>query len=218
MNRTQDATTLTRPAGPADLAALSDFFAGLSVQTRYRRFFAAIVPTGAMLRMLAGGAVNVDVVIAVREGVIIGHAMASDRTGPGGTRMTDVGVVIADAWQGHGAGSALISTLINRARSRGVACVTMDVLHSNRKVLGMIARRWPAARAGHGSDFATVHVWLPVAQGRATAGAFGGREAAAVRGGDVDASQPGRYAGTAGQSAGAVGRAAHRAPFERTAR
>jgi ribosomal protein S18 acetylase RimI-like enzyme len=164
VNRTQDPTILIRPAGPADLATLGDFFAGLSVQTRYRRFFAAYTPTGAVLRMLAGGAGNVDAVIAVREGVIIGHAMASDRAGPGGTRMTDVGVVIADAWQGHGAGSALIRTLINRACSRGVTCVTMDVLHSNHRVLGMITRRWPAARAGHSTDFATVHVWLPVDQ------------------------------------------------------
>ena len=78
--------------------------------------------------------------------------------------MTDIGVVIADAWQGHGVGSALTRTLITAAQARGVPCVAMDVLHDNRQVLAMIARHWPGARAGPGADFATVHVQLPQAR------------------------------------------------------
>jgi ribosomal protein S18 acetylase RimI-like enzyme len=170
VNRTQDIATVIRRAGSADLAALSDFFAGLSVRTRYRRFFAAITPTPAMLRLLSGSASNVDAVIAIRGGIIIGHAVAVDQDSPAGPPMTDIGVVIADAWQGLGVGSALTRTLIAAAQARGVTCIVMDVLHDNRQVLAMIARRWPDARTGPGGGFATVHVQLPQARPQPVAG------------------------------------------------
>jgi GNAT superfamily N-acetyltransferase len=160
VNRTQEVPARIRRAGSADLAPLSEFFAGLSVRTRYWRFFAAIAPTPAMLRFLSGGAGNVHAVVAVRGGSIIGHAMAADRAGPGGT-MTDIGVVVADAWQGHGLGSALMRTLITAAQERGVTSMTMDVMHRNRQVLAMITSHWPTARTDHGADFATVVVPLP---------------------------------------------------------
>lgn len=49
------ASAAIRPARPTDLAALDEFFARLSPRTRYLRFFAAVTPTGSMLRRLAGG-------------------------------------------------------------------------------------------------------------------------------------------------------------------
>src|SRR5260370_1242272 len=87
VNRTQVScagghAAAVRPVRPADLAALSDFFAKLSPQTRYLRFFAPVTPTHALLRLLSGEAANVDAVIAVADGVIVGHAMAADRTQP----------------------------------------------------------------------------------------------------------------------------------------
>ena len=88
MNRTQAgrtqgrATAAIRPVGPADLAALSDFFAGLSVESRYLRFFAPVTPTRDLLHLLSGGPANVDAIVAVAGGVIVGHAMAADRPDP----------------------------------------------------------------------------------------------------------------------------------------
>ena len=76
--------------------------------------------------------------------VIIGHAMAVDRPArpagsaveparsavqsarsavrpaPPGGLVTEIGVVVADAWQGRGMGSALVRALISRAQARGV--------------------------------------------------------------------------------------------------
>jgi len=100
--------------------------------------------------------------------------------------MADIGVVIADAWQGHGVGSALTRALMSAATTRGVTAVTMDVLHSNSRVLAMIASHWPAARIGRGADFATVQAELigyPPTQSHvfdveATAGRARGRGAA----------------------------------------
>ncbi len=149
-----------RPALPADLAALSDFFAGLSAQSRYLRFFAAVTPGPALLRRLSGGAGALDAVIAVAGGVIIGHAMAADRAASRGDRMTDIGVVVADAWQGGGIGSALVRSLVTRAQARGVTVMAMDVLPGNHHVLAMIARHWPTARTGHAPDYVSIEIRL----------------------------------------------------------
>ena len=111
VNRTQlgqangHVTTAIRPVGPADLAALSDFFAGLSVESRYLRFFAPVTPAYGLLHLLSGGPANVDAMVAVADGVIVGHAMAADRArGPRGGLTTDIGVVVADALAGPGRG------------------------------------------------------------------------------------------------------------------
>src|SRR5258708_25153015 len=150
-----------RHPDPADLAALTGFFAGLSLRTRFQRFFAPMTPTPATLRRLSGGAGHADALVAIQDGAIIGHAMAADRAGPGGDTMTDFGVVVADAWQGQGVGSALVRALIGRAQARGVTSVTMDVLHSNHQVLAMIASHWTAGRTDPSADCGTVRVQLP---------------------------------------------------------
>jgi len=110
---------------------------------------------------MSGGNGCTNAVVAVREGVIIGHAMAADQAGPQGTRTADVGVVVADAWQGLGVASALMTALITAAQARGVTSLTMDVLPGNRTMLAMIARRWPAARTENSADFVTFRIPLP---------------------------------------------------------
>jgi GNAT superfamily N-acetyltransferase len=155
-----------RPACPADLPALAGFFEGLSVQTRYLRFFGPVRPTPALLDLLSGQPAGVHAVVAVADGVIVGHAMAVDRPAPGGgqgpgqDRATDIGVVVADAWQGRGVGSALMRALVGQAEARGVASLAMDVLHVNRQVLGMILGHWPAAAIDHSRDSLSIRIPL----------------------------------------------------------
>jgi GNAT superfamily N-acetyltransferase len=156
-----------RAAGPADTAALRGFFHRLSEQTRLLRFFAPIKPTTAMLGRLAGGG-GVDAVIALADGAVIGHAMAADQHSSGGEhvsggghvrrggRCSDIGVVVADSWQGRGVGSALMTALVARAEHRGVTHLTMDVLHGNSQVLAMIAAHWPTARSSRSRECLTV--------------------------------------------------------------
>ena len=150
-----------RPANAADGAGLRDFLARLSVRTRVLRFFAPITPTAAMLRRLAGEPASVDAVVAVRGGVIIGHGMAVDQAEPSGDPATDIGVVVADAWQSRGVGSALMRTLISRAQARGVTSLQMDVLYDNHRVRSMIARHWTEMRTDCSADCITVQVPLP---------------------------------------------------------
>ena len=178
MNRTQvhqapaRAAITIRPPDPADLAALTGFFAGLSTRTRVQRFFAPIRPTPALVRRAcgqsgpsgpAGQAGRADVLVATHGGVIIGHAMAADRAAAGES-LTEIGVVVADAWQGQGVGSALVRTLLRQAQARGVTSLSMDVLPGNRQVLAMIAGHWAAARTRRDADCLTIQVGLPLAR------------------------------------------------------
>lgn len=161
MSRTQAGPPEIRQACYSDHAALRDFLAGLSLRARYLRFFTgAMGASPAVLRILAGGGDHIDAIVAVEQGVIIGHAMASDATGPGDT-VTEIGVVVTDACQGQGIGSALIRTLTARAQDRGITTATMDVLAENRQVLDMIADHWPAARHNSSGAYATIQVPLP---------------------------------------------------------
>lgn len=148
-----------RQASAADLAALRDFFGGLSVQSRYLRFFTAIIPTPAMLRVLSGCRGD-EAVVATHGGAIAGHALAADRVGPDGLT-TDFGVVVTDAWQGRGVGSALVRALIAGAAARGVTTMAMDVLPANHRVLAMIAGHWPSARLVRAGDSVTIRAPLP---------------------------------------------------------
>ena len=178
MNRTQAsglvwaggrAAVAIRQARPEDLPALSDFFAGLSAHTRYLRFFGPVRPGAALLRTLAGFADNIDALVAVRRGVIVGHAMAVDRVEPRGTRVTDIGMVVHDAWQGRGIGSALMRALVSGAQARGVSTLEMDVLDGNRQVLAMVTGHWPAARVDRNSDGLAIRVRLPQADSKPVA-------------------------------------------------
>ena len=187
MRRTQKgwpggrAAAVIRPAHQADLAALGDFFAGLSAHTRYLRFFGPVMPSQALLRRLCGLTGTIDAVIAVRGGVIVGHAMAVDRIDPQGTRVTDIGVVVADGLQGRGLGSALTRALVTGAQARGVTLLEMDVLDGNRHVLDMITSHWPAARIGRTRDSVSIRVQLPhQLRQRPGIGSEGGPAAVAV--------------------------------------
>ena len=152
---------LIRQAGGGDLAGLRDFLTGLSVQTRQLRFFTGAPPaTAAMLRILAGQRPDADALLATWNGVIIGHAMAADTAGSPGAAATDIGVVVTDAWQGRGVGSALMRALVSQAQARGVASLAMDVLHLNRQALRMILGHWPTADIGYSRDSLDIRIRL----------------------------------------------------------
>ena len=164
------AAAAIRPVSPADEAVLRDFFSALSVESLYLRFFAPVTPACGLLDLMAGKPAHVDAIIAVADGVIVGHAMAADRPapgdagtpgGPGEPRATDVGVVVAEAWQRRGVGATLMRALIDRAQARGVTTLAMDVLPGNRRVLAMIVAHWPQAAVGHAPDSVDIRIPLP---------------------------------------------------------
>jgi GNAT superfamily N-acetyltransferase len=67
----------------------------------------------------------------------------------------DLGLVIADAWQGQGLGTVLFELLAQRAASRGALAVAVEVLPGNSRMLTLFSRHWPnARRAWNGDAFA----------------------------------------------------------------
>lgn len=141
-----------------DRDAISQFLAGLSLRTRYLRFFTGGAPaSAAMLGILTGSRDRADAVVATENGTIIGHAMAMDTAGSvAGAHTVEIGVVVADARQGHGVGSALVREVTARAQTRGASTVLMEVLAENRQVLAMIVKRWPAACHTRSGPYVTV--------------------------------------------------------------
>jgi ribosomal protein S18 acetylase RimI-like enzyme len=167
-----------RPPDSADLAALTGFLDGLSIRTRVQRFFAPVRATPAMVRRACGqagapgqagpagqtgAAGEADILLATHGNVIIGHAMAADRA-TAGESVTEIGVVVADAWQGQGVGSSLVRALLRRAQARGVTSLSMDVLPDNQQVLAMIAGHWAVARRRRNADCVAIQVELPSAR------------------------------------------------------
>jgi GNAT superfamily N-acetyltransferase len=82
-----------------------------------------------------------DVLLAVRGGLLVGHAMSYR----GEESDVEIAVVVGDEWQGRGLGSRLVRSLLGRASAGGARTLGMDVLGGNRKVLAMIRRAWPEA-------------------------------------------------------------------------
>ena len=103
------ARTWLRTARGGDGEALQQFVGGLSLRTRYLRFFAGVPRLSpAMLRRMAGtrrpGGDPVDALVVTDVGAIIGHGMATDTHDPAGTPVTEIGVVVADRLAGAGRG------------------------------------------------------------------------------------------------------------------
>lgn len=173
----QDGGFRVRAASAADCEAIRSFVAGLSLRARYLRFFTpAATPSASVLRGLCGAGRTTDVLLATVGGAVVGHAMAADGVGPDGGRVTDIGLVVSDRWQGRGIGSDLLDRIIARAAARGVGGLEMDILPENRRMLAMIARRWAGAQYEYGGGEVTVRVALP-----GSAGAAGGCRGAALR-------------------------------------
>jgi GNAT superfamily N-acetyltransferase len=145
-----------RPGGPADTEAIREFLSSLSVQTRYFRFFTVLGPTAGLLRILSGGTPGTDVlVVSDASGAIVAHGMAAEVTA-GGRPGVDIGLVVADSWQGQGLGTVLLSLLTARAACRGIGAVLVEVLPDNSRMLGLIDRHFPHARRTWNGDAISV--------------------------------------------------------------
>jgi GNAT superfamily N-acetyltransferase len=65
-------------------------------------------------------------------------SLALDRDGS-----VHIGVLVEDSWQRRGAGSALVATLVERARARRQPSLVADVLADDHFILRLLARIGP---------------------------------------------------------------------------
>src|SRR4051794_35211788 len=126
-----------RPARMNDAERIRCFLAGLSARTQTQRFFTGIPrPSASLVRVLLTVDERRDALLAVRGGLLVGHAMSYQ----GEESDVEIAVVVGDEWQGRGLGSRLVRGLLGRASAGGARTLGMDVLGDNRKVLAMIRR------------------------------------------------------------------------------
>ena len=123
------------PMRPEDRAMYRDAVAGLSDRSRYLRF-AAPVPRRISDRLLNtmmaldGDCHRVYAALTPDEGAVIGVARFVRPDGR--TRSAEVAIAIADEWQCAGLGSALLTALIERARTTDLERLTAITLSENR--------------------------------------------------------------------------------------
>lgn len=146
-----------RTGGPGDASLIRDFVSDLSVTTQYFRFFTAVAPpSSGLVRALSGDIGRADILLVTDEsGAVVGHGMAADGQ-VGRTRTADIGLVVADRWQGQGVGTTLLRMLTDRAAERGVEALVLEVLPDNRRMLGIIERRWPHSSRERTPDSITI--------------------------------------------------------------
>jgi GNAT superfamily N-acetyltransferase len=131
-----------RPIRTDDRVELSAFYAGLSPESRYARFHAVSRGIGdAAVGLLCGpdhehreGFVAVPVDLDRGGPRIIGH-LCLDPAGPS----IEMAVAVADEWQGHGIGKALLGAAVEWARNHGIDRLQASALSTNSAVLGLIA-------------------------------------------------------------------------------
>ncbi|MEW2507069.1 MULTISPECIES: GNAT family N-acetyltransferase [unclassified Amycolatopsis] len=130
------------------------FLIGLSLASRYHRFFSGIrYISPALLTTLTTVAPGQVVLLALDGETVVGHLMATDHDGDG----VDIGIVVAEDYQFRGIGRKLLQELTNALSDGGSTRVRCDVLGANYFVLDWLRRRLPDIRFVRHGETITVH-------------------------------------------------------------
>lgn len=130
---------LIRPVVRSDEQALLRFLEGLSLDSRYRRFF-SLCPDLARTAhsSVPSGDDRCFGVVAVPGGQaeVVGHAGCWRTAG----REAEMAIAVADRLRGCGLGSILLAALAEHAVRMGVEVFEMDVLLENYPILRLLMR------------------------------------------------------------------------------
>lgn len=143
-----------RCAGAGDVDALQRFVAALSLRTRVQRFFAPLreLPAELVERLRRGDVRHRFVVAAsTSDAAIVALGDVAWTEAPPAPR-AELGLVLADAWQGRGLGRALLERLAAEAVRGGAREALLEVLATNRAMLSLAARCGFALAAHPGDD------------------------------------------------------------------
>ncbi len=141
------ASARIRAIRPDDETRLMALCRRLSPRTVYQRFFSV----RRLLPAEAHAFANVDydrrmaVVAEIDDGQepeLIGVA----RYGPSDEGPADIGIVVADAWQGLGLGPLLLEEILQAGEQRGIHEFSADALTENARALRLLARHTAIAR------------------------------------------------------------------------
>lgn len=133
-----------RRIGPEDAAMEAAFIAGLSPESRYRRFFSTMRNVAPEMvehftqidydHEMALVAVQAEGVSAQEIVGVARYVRDVDKT------RADFAVVVTDHWQARGLGTRLLERLMDRARKSGIRQLHGQVLASNGPMLALMRR------------------------------------------------------------------------------
>jgi GNAT superfamily N-acetyltransferase len=128
-----------RTAGPEDHALLGGLLRGLSADSAYLRFQTGIgsQPSPALVRALLA---SDRALLGFVGDEVVAHGMWA-RVG----KAAEIAIVVADAHQGHGIGTALAQVLVDEVAARGVRRIEVFSGRGNEAVARMVARQAPNA-------------------------------------------------------------------------
>lgn len=157
-----------REATPADRDLLTALLTGLSTDSAYLRFQTGLgpVPRPAVLDALLPARPGARALLGIVADRLVAHGLWV-RAG----RAAEIGIVVADAHQGGGIGTALATALVEDLAAHGVDRVEVFAGAGNEAVRRMVARRAP--HAVRVLDGPTVTWTFPV-EPRPVAGALAG--------------------------------------------
>lgn len=128
-----------RPIERSDAPGLSDLYAGLSPESRRRRFLGSGSPDIAALVATFTDPSSPGIVGVLREpgdrdGAIVAHASVQ----PDGAGSAEVAFAVADAYQGRGVGRALMAATLGLARAMGLSRVCASLFADNAAMRHML--------------------------------------------------------------------------------
>jgi GNAT superfamily N-acetyltransferase len=132
---------------PGDRDGLVRFYAGLSPESRASRFHGAAGEFGAPAAAYFCGPDHRH-----REGLVaetIGESASPEIIGhlclePTGTGAAEMAIAVADAWQQHGVGRALLTGAGGWARAHRIRTLTASMLWGNAAILALVrSMGWP---------------------------------------------------------------------------
>jgi GNAT superfamily N-acetyltransferase len=177
-----------RQAAPGDREALAAMFGRCSPQTRYRRFHGAVstFPRRYLTEATSRSPVHHALIASANSAASGTASDMTDGTGPGpqddaapsaivalascrvvDEGMAELGVLVEDAWQRRGVGTALLDELVAHARALGLRALTAQLLTDHAWTAGLLAP-YGTYRAGPASR-GVVTVTLRLAPGEAPA-------------------------------------------------
>jgi GNAT superfamily N-acetyltransferase len=150
---------------PRDAHALQNYVRALSSGSRYNRFFGALgeLPKALLDRFIHVSEASGFTVIATMDidgfETIVGEAryiLHAD------SQNVEFGLSVADRWQGHGIGPALLRNLECRAAAFGAKGLVGDTLRSNSTMIAT-ARKAGFELTQHPHDWKLVRITKPLA-------------------------------------------------------
>lgn len=151
---------VVRGIDPADRDAFLALHAGLSEESRYFRYFTARrkLPEREVRHFTDVDQHDHAGIVTLVDGVMVGHALYDRLDDPD---EAEVALEVADAFQGHGVGTAMLVELARTASRAGIRRFVAHVLPTNQRMLQVFRDLGFAEHARFEDGVVRVRIELP---------------------------------------------------------